>query len=309
VILIQNIIKKIQRFLFHIRNGTLFVTLRNRTEQFKREKKWQACKKNSQVFHDRIFSTCKINLYPNDRLSEFIFKREFECTEQEFIRKYLGIGDIFVDIGANIGLFTILAANEVGQKGKVIAFEPTLETYNQLLTNIAINYFNNVKCIHMALSNKEGIRTLIKSIDGFGAWNSLAKPTAGKKFDIEEVRCTTWDIFSEENDLTGKVNLIKIDIEGWELYALEGAEKTFKRDDAPDLLIEFTEVNARSAGTSCADIYNKLTELGYQIFSIDTAKGVLFEEKIFKSYPHINLLSTKKIDSVCERVGFSIVSS
>ena len=100
---------------------------------------------------------------------------------------------------------------------------------------------------------------------------------------------------------------MKIDIEGWELYALNGAERTFTRNDAPDLLVEFTEANAQSAGTSCEAVYNRLIEFEFEMYCIDTANRVLARDPLRASYPYLNLLATKRIDIVCERLGYSVV--
>jgi hypothetical protein len=158
----------------------------------------------------------------------------------------------------------------------------------------------------MALSDKVESRILFTSIDGYGAWNSLANPAAGEQRDREIVQCITWDKFSSDNHLTGKTTLMKIDIEGWELYALNGSEKTLTRNDAPDLLVEFTEINAQNAGTSCAALYNRLVEFGYKIYYIDISNRVLTYDPLRESYPYINLLATKRIDFVCGRLGFRI---
>lgn len=99
---------------------------------------------------------------------------------------------------------------------------------------------------------------------------------------------------------------MKIDIEGWEVHALNGSEKTLTRDDAPDLLVEFTDANAQSAGTSCVNVYNRLLEFGYKMYSIDINARTLVHDPLREAYPYINLLSTKRIDFVCRRVGFSV---
>ena len=153
----------------------------------------------------------------------------------------------------------------------------------------------------MALSDKAECLTLTTSVDGFGAWNSLAQPTAGLTFSQEEVRCITWDNFAADHDLVGKVTLAKIDVEGWELHVINGGRDVFSRPDAPDLLVEFAEVNAQAAGTSCAELYRSLKQFGYTMYTISAKTKALVPESLRDSYPYLNLLATKRFDFVQRR--------
>jgi FkbM family methyltransferase len=272
-------------------------------QQYERERMWETCKAEGKAFQKILFNKIKINLYPDDFLSEFILKDDFEQAEQAFVHNYLRPGDIFIDVGANIGLFTLIAAKAVGRKGRVYAFEPSPVTHKRLLENIDVNKFRNVESFQIALSDTEEDRVLTTSLDGYGAWNSLAQPTAGQQFKQEIAQCTSWDKFSLEHDLLGKVTLMKIDVEGWEFFALQGAKQTLSQPNAPDLMIEFTETNAQSAGTSCTAVYNLLNEYGYTMYTIDPEKHAVSYAPLRKSYPYLNLLATKRIDFVCERAN------
>src|SRR4030095_11405574 len=119
-------------------------------------------------------------LYPDSHLSQFICCEDYELTEREFLKRLLRPGDVFVDIGANIGLFTILAGRYVGAEGAVYAFEPCAKTYERLLANVELNRLTNVSCYQAALSNHTGCENMAVSLDGFDDCNSLAKPVFGK---------------------------------------------------------------------------------------------------------------------------------
>jgi FkbM family methyltransferase len=294
--------EKSKKIIKHLYKGTLIDAVKNKYKQFR----WNQVKLQGKGYIYRLCDSIKIKLYPDDVLSEIIFKENFEKNEQLFVRKFLKPGDIFFDIGANIGLFTLIGAYSVSKTGHVFAFEPCAAIYNRLLENININHFSNVKSYQMAISDKMEAHILTKSIDGYGAWNSLAHPTAGSLFDQEIVQCITIDTFVTQNKLEGKIVLMKIDIEGWELYALNGAKQTLTRNDAPDLLIEFTEINAQSAGTSCSAVYNRLLEFGYKMYSIDINNRILAYDPLRESYPYLNLLATKRIDFVCRRLVFAV---
>ena len=205
-----------------------------------------------------------MRLYPDDKLSELIYCDDFERQERDFLKAFLRPGDFFVDVGANIGLFTLIAAKYVGDRGRVYAFEPCLKTYRYLLANVRLNGFKNVSPYKAALSDETVERHMTVSLDGYDAWNSLAKPIDGTNFSTETVSCVTWDNFAGEHDLNGRVTMMKIDVEGWENRVLAGGYQNLSRADAPVLQVEFTQRAAESAGSSCTALYEALERFGYQ---------------------------------------------
>ena len=190
----------------------------------------------------------KIRLYGDSELCRLIYYRNFEAPERAFVNYFLRPGDVFVDVGANIGLFSLIAAACVGPLGRVMAFEPTMVTHARLIDNVRLNKFANVCCINMALSDRSGHLDLTRVADGFDAWNSFAEPTTGKTFCKERVEIIEWDRYAREHSLVGNVTMMKIDVEGWETRVLAGASEAFTRPDAPVLLVEFTDAAAEISG-------------------------------------------------------------
>jgi FkbM family methyltransferase len=138
---------------------------------------------------------------------------------QELLREGMNI----IDIGAHIGVYTILAAEKVGESGKVIAIEPEPKNYGQLLENIKLNNFQNVISKNIALADHKGFGRLYLSsfLDG----HSLTAQE--DKNSYIEVPINTIDELLKELNLE-KVDIIKIDAEGVEIPILKGAEKTLK---------------------------------------------------------------------------------
>ena len=241
-------------------------------------------------------------LYFDDELSWLIYNQDFERKERHFVRRYLRPGDVFVDAGANIGLYTLIAARCVGANGRVYSFEPCGKSFRRLRASVEINHFTNVLCYQVALSNRAGLAELTVSLDGHDAWNTLAHPTCGTLFDRETVPCVTWDELANEHHLVGKVAMMKIDVEGWESPVLQGASETLSRPDAPVLQVEFTDEASQAAGSSCEQLYRLLEGLGYQMYVYDALYAKLIRERLRDAYPYSNLIAAKNEDRVMERI-------
>jgi FkbM family methyltransferase len=300
--------RKPAKLWVYTKDGTVFRRFYRWLNEQKglRERWWDLRAATQSMLAYKLETGAKLSLYSDDQFSKAIFVQRFEADERDFICRYLAAGDIFVDVGANIGLFTLLGAGVVGPHGKVYALEPTTTTYERLVHNVTQNHLKNVTCFQVALSDQDEERMLTISTEGLAAWNSLAHPCVGTHFAQEQIRCYQWDTFVTEHDLTGRVTLMKIDIEGWEFYMLQGAQVTLRRADAPDLLVEFTEVNANAAGVTGAAVYELLETFGYRLYRIVPKQKSLYPA-IEKEYGYENLVATKRIEQVCRRTGYKVV--
>ena len=132
--------------------------------------------------------------------------------------------DVVVDVGANIGLFSVYAADKVGRGGRVIAFEPIEKTRGLLEKNASVNGFSQIVSIHpYALGETK--REVIFSVNDEVLGDSSTEEKDGRQ---EVVQQYTLDKFVEDKNLND-VNFIKADIEGMEREMLKGAEKTIKK--------------------------------------------------------------------------------
>lgn len=223
----------------------------------------------------------------------------FERSEQAFLRAFLRAQDVFVDVGANIGLFSMIASRLVGDTGTVHAFEPCQSTFRRLQGNAALNRCSNLSCHQLALSNATESIDLFISKDGMDAWNSLANgPYAGNDLTKQPVQAIRWDEFAAEHDLIGRTSLMKIDVEGWELNVLRGATETLSRSDAPVLQVEFNDEAACSGGSSCRELYRALERFGYDMFRYDQSSGALIPEPVRDEYGSVNLFATKNVTAL-----------
>ena len=242
----------------------------------------------------------------DSQLCQFLYTGNFEISERSFFNAYLRSGDTVLDAGANIGLFTLIAAKLVGLQGSVHSFEPVNQVYKRLQKNIALNHLTNVTAHQIALSDETAQSQITIALDGYDAWNSLAQPTAGNSFNTEAIQAVRIDDFIAQQHSLDAIALMKIDVEGWESHLLEGGKKLFSGADAPTLLIEFTEINCQAAQSSCRILYRQLEAYGYSLFVYDSQSVQLVAEPIQETYEYVNLIATKDMEFVQKRLDAKI---
>ena len=230
----------------------------------------------------------------------------FENDEIEFVTKYVKAGDIFIDIGANIGLFSLVASPIVGLQGKVISYEPTPKTYNRFIENIKLNRITNINAKNIGLSDSESYLNLNISDSGYDAWNTFAPNEVGNKSKFTSTVNVKVMTLDQELDELNKANisLVKIDVEGWEKFVLLGGESFFRKY-SPVVMIEFTEENTFAAGYYVYELFDLLLDWGYKWYSYND-HNLIPEIKRLR-YPYTNLIAIKNIEHVKDR--FTMVNS
>jgi FkbM family methyltransferase len=168
-----------------------------------------------------------------------------------------------VDVGANIGYFTLLMANRVGPQGKVIAFEPLSENFRILKENIKLNDHTNVVAENYALMSRAERIELRSATPGAITWVASVRIDEQSAVESQSVEAVTLDEYVEKNG-SAKIDFLKIDVEGAEASVLEGATNLLDRD-RPTLLIEMHELD-RFKDQHPAIL--KLREHNYQLRSL-----------------------------------------
>jgi FkbM family methyltransferase len=183
----------------------------------------------------------------------------------KLVAQLLSPGDMFVDGGANIGLFTLVAARSVGPSGKIIAFEPGHDIRLRLLENLVLNGLSQVEVMPLALSSAPG-EASFQEFDIAGAGLNHLVPVDREQGGAHKVALTTLDATLGARDLT-RLTLIKLDLEGAEHAALLGAA-TVLRDRRPDLILEIEPAHLARMGASAEAIAALLRGLGYGMYRL-----------------------------------------
>ena len=185
---------------------------------------------------------------------------------KDVIFKYVKPGDVCLDIGAHVGMYTIPLALRIGLDGQVISFEPNEKCFNALLRNISFNNLKNVTALRMAISSKD---TKIPfycrpDTDQHSIYEKtpFATPKGQYTIEVEAARIDTL----VSNGTIPKPDFIKIDIEGGEIEAIHGLKDTAKYVRA--IVVEVHEKRLQAAGYTNPfdEIINFLKDLGFSEF-------------------------------------------
>jgi FkbM family methyltransferase len=196
-------------------------------------------------------------------IQEYILQ-PFEPYTTELFKRAVKPGAIVIDIGAQFGYYSLLAAKFAGPEGKVFAFEPVPSNFKILKKNIQMNnYAHIIHPIQKAIGNKQGKVTLFlyERSDSHGMFPNL-QATVKEAICVE---CITIDeLFGEQS-----VDVIKMDIEGNEPYALQGMKKTVSRSNNLVLFTELAPTFLRKGGTKPEDYLAQLEKFGFDAQLID----------------------------------------
>jgi len=200
-------------------------------------------------------------------LRKFSFEEAFETKLfQSVVKK----GMTVVDIGANLGCYTLMAANLVGEKGKVFSFEPDPENFSLLLKNIEANGYQNVKAFDMAISDKSGEIKLFLSEEHRGEHKIY---DSGEKRQTIYVKTSPLDTFFKKE--YPRIDIIKIDVEGAEGMVFAGMKQIIKANPRVVIFTEFWPKALEMAGSSPKDLLKTVRDQGFLIYIINERKNRL----------------------------------
>lgn len=191
----------------------------------------------------------------------------WEPPVTEAIEKLTRPGMIAIDVGADIGYYTLQMSRLVGPQGRVVAFEPIPDARRRLEHNIALNGCKNIEVSEYALGNQEGTVYLE---DPFKKSRLNLTKSSGEEGDIK-VSIKRMDDLAEQMNLPS-VDIVKMDIEGAEHEALLGMESILKKHH-PILIVEVHNRFLPLFGTTAKDLLNWLKSLNYQITPVDSTQS------------------------------------
>lgn len=196
----------------------------------------------------------------------YVWGDAYECETAQ-LHRWVGSGDVVVDVGAHYGSYALPLSRLVGDMGRVVAVEPALHARSVLTRNIRINSLRNVQVLPVAAGDEEACGTL--HLHGDRSRASLHRTLEGKT-GAEQVKVVRLDhVISPER----RVALIKLDVEGYEAKALEGAQGILSRD-RPVVIFEYLPGMPTAAGLPALGAWDLLESHGYRMHRVTGAGEV-----------------------------------
>jgi FkbM family methyltransferase len=208
----------------------------------------------------------KMRLDPSDFVSRTVLETgQWEAGSFEMVHEHLSAGATFIDVGADIGYYSLKAATVVGSEGHVIAIEPNPQTVELLRANIAASGATVVAVAPVACSDAEAMLDLYAAPAANLGESSLSKSNAsqvGAVTQVFRVRAEPLDEIVRKSDIT-RVDAIKIDVEGAEYLVLKGSQQTLDRFH-PMILVELIDRQLHEMGSSSEQVKALLHHYGYR---------------------------------------------
>lgn len=209
-----------------------------------------------------------------------------EYEDMSFLLHLLRESDLFADVGANIGAYTILASGEIGSQ--TLAFEPIPDTYKKLMDNVNINRLGHkVQACNIGIGKEKGKIKFTASLDTV---NHVAYDDSGSQIEV--------DVDTLDNLLSNIPTLIKIDVEGFETEVIFGADRLLSDTALKAIIIELNG-SGLNYGFKDEDIHEKILSYGFKPFMYNPATRSLSE---LKSFGKDNTLYLRDIPFIDERV-------
>ena len=220
----------------------------------------------------------------------------YEEFETSIVKKEVNSGDVVIDVGANIGYYTLIFAKLVGEKGKIFAFEPDPTNFQLLKKNVEINGFHNVILEQKALSDNSGKMMLSLNNEN----------TAGHHLDFKNqntTNSTEVDVLSLDEYFLNKnidINFIKMDVEGAESNVIKGMTNILKNSKDLKMIVEYNPNAINQLGLNPENYLNLLSINGFSFYDIDETTKIMKKtqkNELLKKYSDLytNLFCLKKI--------------
>lgn len=214
-----------------------------------------------------------------------------EYQEMAYLLHALRPDDLFVDVGANAGSYTILASSVVG--AQTVAFEPVPSVYKRLMANIGLNKIQNrVKALNTGIGNKAGLLQFTSNMDV----NNHALISEEKNEDSISVQMMTLDQALKNESPA----IVKIDVEGYETAVLQGAKETLINDSLHTVIVELNGSGKRY-GYRESNILDMMCDNGFRAYAYDPMTRCL-KPLDGKNPDSRNTLFIRKADAVLEKI-------
>jgi FkbM family methyltransferase len=223
----------------------------------------------------------RLTFEPRSYIGRFLYyRRMYEDATIDLLRRVLRPGMSFLDVGANIGLYSTIAAHLVGASGRVLAIEPQQDMYDVAQLNARQNGLSNVTFVRTAIGRSAGTAVLHQLYEANPAAATLRLDSGEEAYSSTSVPVSTLSEVVADIDFGTRELVVKIDVEGAELEVLAGAESYFSRRLPIMILVECVDHHLGRFGASSTDVLKKLDSLGYRLSSFHHGRRIELDPTI-----------------------------
>ncbi len=244
----------------------------------------------------------KVYLNPDDpEVSAYLaLHGYFEKMETDLIRRYVKPGMRVLDVGANIGYFTVLCSALVGKDGFVVAIEPDEKNFSFLQKGIQGLPEKNVALVRAAAWSESGTLDLYLNPENPGDHQSFAGEDSVTRvhYAVKAVRV------DELPESEKGFDFVKIDIQGAEGHAIEGMRRSLERHTPQVMIVEFWPSSLKRAGTDPESLFEYILSLGYEIQRISNEESRLYPVRSYEEIEEFCDLDWKFMNLLCIRNGY-----
>jgi FkbM family methyltransferase len=219
--------------------------------------------------------------------------------DHDFMHSFLRQDDTVLDVGANIGTLSLTASRIVGPAGRVFAIEPHPRTFASLTHNIAINARTTISAINVAIGSRSGTLRL-SDLVGDDSQNAVlsSDESQGQGIEVQVRRLDELPIG------TNPIALLKLDVEGYEMYVLEGAANTLRRTRC--IYLEACEGLFSRFGYTCSQLWHLLHDNGFRVFRFEGGRQLVPIPLDFESTRSENFVACRDAREFCFRTGLRV---
>ncbi|HTV53513.1 MAG TPA: FkbM family methyltransferase [Terriglobia bacterium] len=237
-----------------------------------------------------------LRFYPTSLSAQLWIDPMDRRGDDDFLTSYLRRGETVLDVGANVGSLAVLAASVVGPEGRVYAIEPHPRTYSYLKKNILLNRFSNVATFNVALGDREQFVMFsdCRTDDQNKVSGESGLLVSMKKLD---------DLGIQDR----QISLLKIDVEGYEKFVIEGAAETLKRVSC--IYFESGEEQNLRNGYSTRDILRLLGTAGFAVYRSAGERRIETISENYGAPRPENWIAVRSIEDFLERSRFTLIEA
>ncbi|HEV2551858.1 MAG TPA: FkbM family methyltransferase [Stellaceae bacterium] len=263
--------------------------------------RWHTLRLSGRARDLEFWGTRTIRCYPDaDGSMWLILNVVMDWNEFHFMRRYLRANDTFLDVGANLGIYTLWASQFVDTlsgHGRIVAVEPDPKNLSRLHEQLALNGLDRVKIAPVALSASAGTIRFSQGNDGLNHI-ILAEPTSEGYIKVPAI---TLDSYCAENNIA-LVSFLKIDVEGAEQLVLAGGRQMLAERRIDVIQLEFNE-QVYNRGLSDSAVMALLEGYGYSLYRFDAAASTLTIVPRIDLLSHENLFAIHDVSQVRRRLA------